>query len=114
MAAHGGWLAPGWIWPTLIALILAELAVPLWAESKGPPTPWHAHHVAERYSGFVIIILGESILGAANAIGNGVQASGLSPDKYNEMSAAVQTDNALRQRLTQVLNAALLKPTSAK
>ena len=34
-----------------------------------------------------------------------VQASGLSPDKYNEMSAAVQKDNALRQRLTQVLNA---------
>ena len=80
VAAHGGWLAPGWLWPTLIALILAELAVPLWAESKGPPTPWHAHHVAERYSGFVIIILGESILGAANAIGNGVQASGLSAE----------------------------------
>lgn len=34
-----------------------------------------------------------------------VQASGLSPDKYNQMSAAVQKDNALRQRLTQVLNA---------
>ena len=34
-----------------------------------------------------------------------VQASGLSPEKYNQMSAAVQKDNALRQRLTQVLNA---------
>ncbi|MDP1598610.1 DUF4168 domain-containing protein [Phenylobacterium sp.] len=38
-------------------------------------------------------------------MGAAVQASGLSPDKYNEMSAAVQKDNALRQRLTQVLNA---------
>lgn len=34
-----------------------------------------------------------------------VQASGLSPEKYNQMSVAVQKDNALRQRLTQVLNA---------
>ena len=79
VAAAGGWLPPGWAWPTLIALIVAELAVPPWAESRGT-TPWHAHHIAERYSGFVIIILGESILGAANAIGNGVQASGLSAE----------------------------------
>ena len=78
-AVVGGWLPPGWAWPTLIALIVAELAVPPWAESR-VTTPWHAHHIAERYSGFVIIILGESILGAANAIGNGVQASGLSAE----------------------------------
>ncbi|HVK42074.1 MAG TPA: DUF4168 domain-containing protein [Phenylobacterium sp.] len=38
-------------------------------------------------------------------MGAAVQASGLSPEKYNEMSAAVQKDNALRARLTQVLNA---------
>lgn len=38
-------------------------------------------------------------------MGAAVQASGLSPEKYNQMSAAVQQDNALRQRLTQVLNA---------
>lgn len=38
-------------------------------------------------------------------MGAAVQASGLSPEKYNEMSAAVQKDSALRQRLTQVLNA---------
>jgi len=39
-------------------------------------------------------------------MGAAVQASGLSPDKYNAMSAAVQKDAALRQRLTDVLNAA--------
>lgn len=38
-------------------------------------------------------------------MGAAVQASGLTPDKYNQMSAAVQKDGALRQRLTQVLNA---------
>lgn len=39
-------------------------------------------------------------------MGAAVQASGLSPQKYNDMSAAVQKDAALRQRLTEVLNAA--------
>lgn len=38
-------------------------------------------------------------------MGAAVSASGLSPQKYNEISAAVQKDNALRQRLTEVLNA---------
>ena len=38
-------------------------------------------------------------------MGAAVQASGLSPDKYNAMSAAVQKDAALRARLTTVLNA---------
>ena len=38
-------------------------------------------------------------------MGAAVQASGLSPQKYNDMSAAVQKDAALRTRLTNVLNA---------
>ena len=38
-------------------------------------------------------------------MGAAVQASGLSPQKYNDMSAAVQKDPALRARLTTVLNA---------
>jgi hypothetical protein len=37
-------------------------------------------------------------------MGAAVQASGLSPQKYNDMSAAVQKDAALRARLTTVLN----------
>ena len=78
-SAHGALPAFG-PWPVLIALVLLELAVPTWAEHRGPPTPWHAHHLAERYSGFVIIILGESILGAANAIAGVVQAQGLTSD----------------------------------
>jgi len=38
-------------------------------------------------------------------MGAAVQASGLTPQKYNEISAAVQKDPALRQHLTEVLNA---------
>lgn len=37
-------------------------------------------------------------------MGAAVQASGLTPQKYNEISGAVQKDAGLRQRLTDVLN----------
>ncbi|MDP3854122.1 DUF4168 domain-containing protein [Phenylobacterium sp.] len=37
-------------------------------------------------------------------MGAAVSASGLTPQKYNEISAAVSKDPALRQHLTEVLN----------
>lgn len=61
------WFPPGWIWPTFVLFMALELAVPPWAERAGA-TPWHAHHIAERYSGLLIITLGEVVLGAANAV----------------------------------------------
>ncbi|MDF8265197.1 low temperature requirement protein A [Luteipulveratus flavus] len=45
-----------------------ELAGPYLAESRLTGTPWHAHHVAERYSLLVIITLGETILGTVAAM----------------------------------------------
>ena len=45
-------------------------------------------------------------------MGAAVQTSGLSPDKYNAMSAAVQKDATLRQRLTEVLNAPEAPPAA--
>jgi low temperature requirement protein LtrA len=48
-------------------LIGAEMAAPYLAERKGP-TPWHPHHIAERYSLLVIITLGEVILGTVAAL----------------------------------------------
>jgi low temperature requirement A protein (LtrA) len=61
-----------------LALVVAELAVPVWAErSRG--TSWHPHHIAERYSLFTIILLGESVLavstGIADALGTGLHGS---------------------------------------
>lgn len=50
-----------------ILLVIAELAVPIWAESSNM-TPWHPHHIAERYSLLTIIVLGESIVGSYAAI----------------------------------------------
>ncbi len=45
----------------------AELAVPVFAERAGP-TPWHPHHIAERYGLLTLIVLGESVLSATLAI----------------------------------------------
>lgn len=50
-----------------VVLALVELSVPVIAERKGT-TPWHAHHITERYGLFTIILLGESLLASANAI----------------------------------------------
>jgi low temperature requirement protein LtrA len=50
----------------LLALIAAELAVPVVAEQRGT-TPRHPHHITERYGLFTIIVLGEGLLAATNA-----------------------------------------------
>jgi low temperature requirement protein LtrA len=61
--------------PSLILLIAAELAVPIWAERAGETT-WHAHHITERYGLFTIIVLGESILAASLAVQSAVDSHG--------------------------------------
>ena len=48
-------------------LIVAELAVPVIAERQGE-TPWHPHHLTERFGLFTLILLGESLLASANAV----------------------------------------------
>jgi low temperature requirement protein LtrA len=65
---------PLWAW-WLMALV--ELAVPVWAEAAAT-TPWHPHHIAERYGLFTIIVLGESVLAATHAVRLGVEGSGFS------------------------------------
>ena len=51
----------------LAALLLLELGGPFIAERKAP-TPWHPHHIAERYGLLVIITLGEVILGTVASV----------------------------------------------
>ena len=58
--------ADGQFWSFWVAAAL-ELLVPVWAE-RGRETPWHPRHIAERFSLFVLILLGESLLASANAI----------------------------------------------
>ena len=61
-------LPPSFSTVALIILIAAELAVPIIAERTGGTTPWHPHHITERYGLFTLILLGESLLGSGNAI----------------------------------------------
>jgi low temperature requirement protein LtrA len=61
-----------------VALTGVELAGPLLAERKDGGTPWHPHHIAERYSLLAIITLGEVIFGAVLAISAVVDRSGWS------------------------------------
>jgi low temperature requirement protein LtrA len=52
---------------TFFVLAALELLVPVWGEAAGK-TPWHPHHIAERYGLFTLLLLGESLLASANAI----------------------------------------------
>jgi low temperature requirement protein LtrA len=54
------------LWSFLV-LAAVDLSVPLWAERTGM-TPWHPHHIAERYGLFTIILLGESVLAATTGV----------------------------------------------
>lgn len=63
--------------PSYFALMLLELSIPVWAAKAGH-TPWHAHHIAERYGLFTIIVLGECVLGATNAVAGVIAAHGWS------------------------------------
>jgi low temperature requirement protein LtrA len=76
VVAQTGWVVlmlvnPG-VGPTVVALLVlvgVELAGPLLAETLHGGTPWHGHHIAERYGLMVIIALGEGLLGTTAAIG---------------------------------------------
>ncbi len=63
--------------PSFIALAAVELGIPVWAAKAGH-TPWHAHHIAERYGLFTIIVLGECVLGASNAVAGLIATGGWS------------------------------------
>jgi low temperature requirement protein LtrA len=54
--------------PLLVVLYAIELGGPLLAARMFGHLPWHAHHIAERYGLFMIITLGEVILGTIAAV----------------------------------------------
>lgn len=77
-----GWIAlwyfapVHWL-PVFLLLAASELSVTIWAE-RGGATPWHPHHIAERYGLLTLIVLGESVLSATLAIQSAVDAGDLS------------------------------------
>ena len=78
-----GLLLVGPVLPGLLPLLFAlgaalELSVPALAERSGQ-TPWHRHHMIERYGLLTIIVLGETLLAGSLAlravIGKGVEVA---------------------------------------
>lgn len=57
-----------------LPIVALELLVPTWAERAGE-TPWHRHHIVERYGLLTIIVLGESLTAGALAI-SAIEADG--------------------------------------
>jgi low temperature requirement protein LtrA len=83
VASQLGWIALAlaqtgvaamFLWAAV--LVAVELVGPFVAEHVRDGTPWHAHHIAERYGLMVIIALGEGLLGTAAALGALIDASG--------------------------------------
>lgn len=93
--AQVGWVALAVARPADVQL-LVTLIIALWIfELLGPivstwdsraskddwhGTPWHAHHISERYGLLVIITLGEGILGTITAVGTLVAHTGWTMD----------------------------------
>ena len=61
-------------------LVLVELVGPFVAEHVHGGTPWHPHHIAERYGLMVIIALGEGLLGTTAALGALIGVTGWTLD----------------------------------
>lgn len=60
----------------IVLFVLIELAGPMIAERKKGGTPWHAHHIAERYSLLAIIALGEGVVGTVATLSAAIESQG--------------------------------------
>jgi len=66
-------LIPQYWMAGFLVLVALDVALPVWAE-RASPTAWHPHHIAERYGLLTLIVLGESILSAHDAIQSALTA----------------------------------------
>ncbi|TPW72316.1 low temperature requirement protein A [Schumannella sp. 10F1B-5-1] len=93
--AQVGWIALAALHleltPTLIGMIvlyLVELAGPVISERRAS-TPWHPHHIAERYGLLALIALGEGVLGTVAAVQPIIEEQGWSGDAIVLVTAGV-------------------------
>lgn len=75
--AQLGWIVVGFselpstaVFAAFIVLGALELLLPLLTQGGAGGTPWHPHHVAERYGLFAIITLGEGVVGTVASSGD--------------------------------------------
>lgn len=59
---------------------LMELLGPVLAERKNGGTPWHPHHIAERYALIAIIALGEGVVGTVASLSAVIDSQGWTLD----------------------------------
>lgn len=60
----------------VVGLTAIEMLGPYFAETRDGGTPWHAHHIAERYGLLAIIALGEGVVGTVASISAVVEGQG--------------------------------------
>jgi len=63
-----------------VPLFALELAAPYVAERRDGGSPWHPHHIAERYGLLTIITLGEVLIGAVAALQSVIAVDGWTLD----------------------------------
>jgi low temperature requirement protein LtrA len=61
-------------------VIIVEMMGPWVAEKRSGGTPWHAHHISERYGLLAIIALGEGVFGTAASLSALIRAQGWTMD----------------------------------
>ena len=83
--AQAGWIAQIFLDLSLPAslalgalLAVIEMSGPYIAERIGAGTPWHPHHIAERYSLFAVIALGEGVVGTVATLSAVIDNEGFS------------------------------------
>lgn len=93
-------LPASWMIAGAVVLYGIELLGPVLAERKGArhgggATPWHAHHMAERYALLTIIALGETVFGTLASASAITEADGWSVDAVVVVAAGVALGFAL-------------------
>lgn len=85
--AQVGWIAAIFVHTSLavtfaivVVLIGVEMLGPVLAERRAGGTPWHAHHIAERYGLMAIIALGEGVVGTVATLSAVVHDQGWTAD----------------------------------
>ncbi|MER6638631.1 low temperature requirement protein A [Streptomyces microflavus] len=94
--AQVGWVVVGFtrlpieaVFVAFIVLGALELALPLFTQGSAGGTPWHPHHVAERYGLFAIIVLGESVVGTVASSGELLGGAGGTAWTWNAIAVVV-------------------------
>ena len=87
LVAQLGWIAAIFVHTSVlvtlvivVVLIGVEMLGPVIAERRAGGTPWHAHHIAERYGLMAIITLGEGVVGTVATLSAVVHDNGWTTD----------------------------------